>query len=86
MKMSSTISQPTATWPSRVSSRSESIKTRISTTVLATAIAMPSTAPVEYGIPNPWNNNIAATVANKLCTTAPGMATWRTASRSLRWK
>ena len=45
VNMSSTISQPTATCPAVVSSARLSVSTRISTTVLATAIAMPSTMP-----------------------------------------
>ena len=45
VKMSSTTSQPTATWPACVCRRLLSVSMRKSTTVLATEIARPNTKP-----------------------------------------
>lgn len=63
-----------------------SINTRMSTTVLATDMAIPSTRPVLMGQPNAAATVSASKVATRLCPTAPGTATLRTASRSWRWK
>jgi hypothetical protein len=60
------------------------MSTRISTTVLATAIAIPSTAPVIAGMPKAEKTTILNSVATRLWPTAPGMATFFTASRSPR--
>ena len=48
VKMSSTISQPTAMWPCVVWSTSLSMSTRIKTTVLATEMAMPISKPSRH--------------------------------------
>jgi hypothetical protein len=63
---SSTSSQPTATWPCGELSTSASISTRISTTVLATANAMPSTAPAAKGNPRAVNTAVPSSVATRL--------------------
>ncbi len=54
--------------------------------MLATAMAMPMTAPDLSDQPKKWKAIMARMVAAALCTTAPGMATHLTALRSLRWK
>ena len=74
VKRSSTISQPTATWPSRVLRRSCATSMRISTTVLATASAMPNTIPAAWLQPNARAIPQPATAATALCATAPGTA------------
>ena len=86
VKTSSTSSHPTATWPWGVFSASASINTRMRTTVLATAIAMPITAPDLTGRPRAANTAMPRRVATRLWPMAPGMATDLTASRSFRWK
>lgn len=84
VNMSSTISQPTATWPCGEFKMPASTSTRISTTVLATDIAMPMTAPVCQGMPKSMKTPTAAAVASRLWPIAPGMAMFLTASKSFR--
>ena len=82
---SSTTSQPTAMWPVGVCRSLLSASTRISTTVLATEIARPKTSPADQLQPNAdAARRSPAAVATRLCPTAPGTATRRTASSSLR--
>jgi hypothetical protein len=56
----------------------------MSTTVLATAMAIPITAPDSNGRSNSENTAMAKNVATRLCPTAPGTATDFTASRSFK--
>ncbi len=58
--------------------------TRVSTTVLATEMAMPNTAPAVHDQPKKCVASMPSTVAAAICTMAPGTATERTAMRSLR--
>ena len=58
--------------------------TRVSTTVLATAMAMPKTAPSAQLQPKPRISSMASPVAAALCPSAPGMAMRLTASSSLK--
>ncbi len=83
---SSTTSQPTAICPVRVCRARLSDSTRMSTTVLATEIAPPNTSEVDHSQPNSRPTSAPQRVAVMLCTSAPGMATFRTASSSFRWK
>ena len=87
VRMSSTMSQPTATWPWTVASRSRSSSTRIRTTVLATERARPRTMPAGTVQPKA----VAVTTAEaawrpRSGSSAPGHGDPWTASRSLRWK
>ena len=82
---SSTTSQPTAMWPAGVCSDRESESTRTSTTVLATDSASPKTMAAGQPQPSEWTIAAPRAVATRLCSTAPGMATRRTASSSSRW-
>ena len=79
---SSTISQPTAILPRRVSSRRRSSMARSSTTVLATDSARPNTRPCRVGQPMNQARPQPSTVAVAICTMAPGMAIAFTSSRS----
>ncbi len=83
---SSTISQPTATWPEGVSTRAWASSPRSNTTVLATDRARPSTSPEAQGIPNHSATSRPRSVEAALWMRAPGTATWRTASSSRGWK
>jgi hypothetical protein len=80
------MSHPTATCPARVLSRSCSTSIRISTTVLATASAMPKTMPAALSQPKARAMAQPATVATALCATAPGTAIRQTRSSSCGWK
>ena len=73
---SSTTSQPTAMWPACVCRSLLSASTRISTTVLATARAMPKIRPADQ-LPAERTAQEASpsAVATALCATAPGTAT-----------
>ena len=83
MARSSTISQPIATWPLRVSINCRSSSERSSTTVLATESASPNTNPAASDQPSRYANPIPSSVATAICATAPGTAMLRTANRSL---
>ena len=58
----------------------------MSTTVLATAMAMPTTTPAVGVQPNHRRIAVVAAVATALWMIAPGSAMRRTAQRSLTWK
>ena len=83
---SSTTSHPRATWPPGVWRFWLSSSTRVSTTVLATEIAMPKTSPEIADHPNIHPTSTPSTVATDICTTAPGTATFCTAIKSFKWK
>ena len=80
--MSSTISQPTAMRPRRVSSRRRSSIARSSTTVLATDSARPNTKPLSGVQPMPQASAQPRPVATAICAMAPGIAIALTSSRS----
>ena len=82
VKMSSTTSQPTAMCPAGVCSALLSDRTRTTTTVLATASAMPNTVPPAQPHPIVLASSAPNTVATVHCRIAPGTATPRTASSS----
>lgn len=63
-----------------------STSTRVSTTVLATAMAMPKTAPSVQLQPKPRITIMLKPVATALWTIVPGTAIRFTASSSLKWK
>jgi hypothetical protein len=63
-----------------------STSTRVSTTVLATAMAMPKTAPSVQLQPKPRITIMLNPVATALWTIVPGTAIRFTASSSLKWK
>ena len=81
---SSTTSHPRATWPLGVWRFWLSSRTRVSTTVLATEIAMPNTSPEIVDHPNIQPTSTPSTVATDICTTAPGTATLCTAIKSFK--
>ena len=85
VKRSSTTSQPTAICPVGVCRSRLSARMRTSTTVLATASAMPKTMPDDHDQPNSCAITAPSAVATRLCATAPGTATRRTASSSSTW-
>ena len=82
MAMSSTISQPTAMRPRRVSSSRRSSIARNSTTVLATDSARPNTKPLSGVQPMPQASAQPRPVATAICAMAPGIAIALTSSRS----
>ena len=82
VKMSSTTSQPTATCPAGVWSASLSERTRIRTTVLATEMASPNTRPAPRLQPNARVARTPSAAATRIWTSAPGIATFRTAMSS----
>ena len=86
VKRSSTTSQPRATWPVVVCSALLSERTRVRTTVLATEMAMPKTAPAAHDQPKPCETTMPSKVAAPIWAAAPGRTIRWTASRSLRWK
>ena len=79
---SSTISQPTAIWPSCELSMPRSSSALSSTTVLATDSASPNTSPGPQSHPSSHARPIPMSVANAICPMAPGMAMALTASSS----
>ena len=86
VRTSSTRSHPTAAWPWVVASSWRSSSTRMRTTVLATARAMPSTSPEAGGHPKASPMARPSRVETPLWSRAPGIAIPLTASRSLTWK
>ena len=83
---SSTISQPTAMRPRRLSTIWRSSRARSNTTVLATDSDNPNTRPLPSPQPRKWLTPMPIRVAAAICTMAPGMAMRLTASRSLMEK
>jgi hypothetical protein len=83
---SHTTSQPTASRPLLESSSPRLSSARNSTTVLATDKASPSTKPAPIGQPQHQATPMPIKVATPICTTAPGTATLRTASKSAKEK
>ena len=79
---SSTISQPTAILPRRVSSRRRSSIARSRTTVEAVASEKPKTRPATWPQPIIIARPQPSTVATAICATAPGMAMFFTDIRS----
>ncbi len=80
---SSTISQPIAILPRRVSSRRRSSSARSTTTVLATDSARPNTRPLRRRpAQQPGQRRSRAAVTKAICASAPGMAMAFTAIRS----
>jgi hypothetical protein len=79
---SSTTSQPTAMRPFMVSSACRASSAFSSTTVLATLSARPNTSAAARLQPHCSASSAPKAVATAICTTAPGRATRRTASRS----
>lgn len=61
-------------------------RTRVRTTVLATEMAMPKTAPAAHDQPKPCETTMPSKVAAPIWAAAPGRTIRWTASRSLRWK
>ncbi len=86
VRTSSTRSHPTAAWPWVVASSSRSSSTRMRTTVLATARAMPSTSPEATDHPKATPMARPSSVDTPLWRRAPGIAIPLTARRSLKWK
>ena len=86
MAMSSTISQPTAMRPRSLSTIWRSCRALSSTTVEATESARPKISPASSVQPMTRPSPRPMAVAPAICTSAPGMATARTDSRSLREK
>ncbi len=82
MARSSTTSQPTAMRPVWLSSRPRFSSARSSTTVLATDSARPNTSAAPIGQPHESDMAAPISVAATICTSAPGSAMRRTASRS----
>ena len=78
-------SQPRAMWPTGVCSLRASESTRTRTTVLATDSVSPNTTDAVSGHPNIRATPAPSAVAAAMPTSAPGMATRRTASSSSRW-
>ena len=85
---SSTKSQPTAIWPAGECKLSASERTRMSRTVLATAMAMPMTMAVFISKPRNHRTDNANRVVVALSSSAPGKAVALTAmsSWSLKWR
>ena len=83
---SSTISQPTAIRPFSLSMRWRSCSALSSTTVEATESARPNSSPPPSVQPISVASPSPRPVAPAICTSAPGIATARTDSRSLREK
>ncbi len=79
---SSTTSQPTAMRPLTVSTSPRPSSARSSTTVLATDSARPNTSAAPTLQPHASASAPPSSVATVICTTAPGSAILRTASRS----
>ncbi len=79
---SSTTSQPTAMRPLAVSSTPRDSSARSSTTVLATDSETPNTSAAVSDQPHASARPAPIAVATAICTTAPGTAILRTASRS----
>ena len=79
----STTSQPRATWPVVVCSALLSERTRVRTTVLATEMAMPKTAPAAHDQPKPCETTMPSKVAAPIWAAAPGRTIRWTASRLL---
>ncbi len=84
--MSSTINQPTAICPFRVSTSRRSCNAVSRTTVLATESARPNTKPSPAVHPAAVASPIPSNVAMTICTNAPGMAIDFTESKSLKEK
>jgi hypothetical protein len=79
---SSTTSQPIAIRPLTECNTPRASSARSSTTVLATDSEMPKTIPAPMLQPHASAVTAPSAVATPICTTAPGMAMRRTASRS----
>ena len=86
MKMSSTISQPTAMRPCVVSTSRRSCSARSRTTVLATDRARPNTSPASVDQPRNQASAQPSALATMIWTIAPGTAIDFTDSRSLSEK